>query len=190
MPKDNTAQYVILGLLSHEDLSGYDIKKRVELSISHFWPLSYGQLYPTLSRLERESMVAKRAAINTKGPPRSLYSITDTGKKRLRDWLFLPAQKETTRFELLLKLFFGGGLPPEENIGKIRDFREGQEKNLALMQLYEKELSSVLKQSPDHLNYYLTVLFGKSVYTAYVSWARQAEELLTSHGIKEDKVER
>ena len=33
---------VIQGLLSHEDLTGYDIKKRIDGAISFFWKGSFG----------------------------------------------------------------------------------------------------------------------------------------------------
>ena len=59
MPKENTARYILLGLLSHQPLSGYDIKKRVDLSIQPFWPVGFGQIYPTLAQLEREGLVPR-----------------------------------------------------------------------------------------------------------------------------------
>ena len=38
------SKYAILGMLSIEPMSGYDIKKEVEKSISNFWTESYGQI--------------------------------------------------------------------------------------------------------------------------------------------------
>ncbi len=37
MAKDRKIDMVILGLLAHEDLTGYDIKKRIDGAISLFW---------------------------------------------------------------------------------------------------------------------------------------------------------
>ena len=45
------SKYAILGMLSIEPMSGYDIKKEVEKSISNFWTESYGQIYPVLRNL-------------------------------------------------------------------------------------------------------------------------------------------
>ena len=42
---------VILGLLSHEELTGYEIKRRIDSSLSYFWGASYGSIYPTLNSL-------------------------------------------------------------------------------------------------------------------------------------------
>ena len=35
--------------------------------------------------------------------------------------------------------------------------------------------------SPDHLYYYLTVLFGEKVYSAYLEWADEATDLLKAN---------
>lgn len=38
---------VILGLLSHEDLTGYEIKKRMDTALKYFWG---GELWQHISR--------------------------------------------------------------------------------------------------------------------------------------------
>jgi hypothetical protein len=42
----STTPYAILGLLSIEPMSGYDIRANLEESLAHFWSESYGQIYP------------------------------------------------------------------------------------------------------------------------------------------------
>ena len=36
-----------------------------------------------------------------------IYSITEEGRERLKEWLAVPPQPEIPRNEMLLKLFFG-----------------------------------------------------------------------------------
>ncbi|MDF2989012.1 MAG: putative transcriptional regulator [Eubacterium sp.] len=122
MAKENTTIYIILGLLNHEDLSGYDIKKRADYMISNFWELGYGQIYPTLARLEKDGLVTKRISEESKGPERNLYSITGAGREALTEWLKLPEQKEYTKYEILLKLFFGSLVPLEDSAKRIDAF--------------------------------------------------------------------
>ena len=57
--KDKKSKYAILGMLSIEPMSGYDIKKEIEESISNFWTESYGQIYPVLKSLVAEKLVTK-----------------------------------------------------------------------------------------------------------------------------------
>jgi DNA-binding PadR family transcriptional regulator len=178
MSKENTTMFVILGLLTHEDMTGYDIKKRINASISNFWDAGYGQIYPSLKSLEKEGFVTRTAGGSGKGPERFVYSIAEPGRKKLLQWLKTANEKEYVRYEILLKLFFGSMLPARENIGKIEEFRNQSRQKLKLMELFSEDLQSVLEESKDHSYYYLTVLFGKYVYKAYLDWADEAIGIL------------
>lgn len=178
MAKENTTVYIILGLLNHEDLSGYDIKKRTDYMISSFWEIGYGQIYPTLGKLEKDGLVTKRISEETKGPERNLYSITETGREVLTEWLKLPEQKEYTKYEILLKLFFGNLVPMEDSTKRIDAFRVRHVENLKVIEMFKANLERVLGEEQDHLFYYITVLFGERIYKAYLEWADEALKLL------------
>jgi len=178
MAKENTTRYILLGLLRHMPMSGYDLKKRIDLSISQFWNVGYAQIYPTLAELERDGLVTKADAESAKGPQRHVYAITEAGERELTAWLLLPIEKEYTKYELLLKLFFGAGVPVEHSIERVAAFEKRQEESLTLIRLFRQELAGLLDGEDDHLYYYLTVLFGEQVYTAYQSWSKQALALL------------
>lgn len=51
MATEKKLDCVILGLLSHEELTGYEIKKRIDTALKYFWGASYGSIYPTLGDL-------------------------------------------------------------------------------------------------------------------------------------------
>ena len=69
MAKDRKIDLVILGLLFHEDLTGYDIKKRIDGAISFFWKWSFGSIYPALDDMEKSWLIKKR-----KIPPLRTFS--------------------------------------------------------------------------------------------------------------------
>src|SRR5439155_6344924 len=96
--------------------SGYDLKKRIEGSVAHFWSESYGQIYPILAHLASQGLVERRLERQKGKPDRQVYSITAEGQERLGAWLTAPARDESFRSELLLKLFFGRRRPLEESI--------------------------------------------------------------------------
>lgn len=178
MAKDNTTRYILLGLLRHMPMSGYDLKKRIDLSIRQFWNVGYAQIYPTLAALERDGMVIKTVLESIKGPQRHIYVITEAGERALTQWLLLPVEKEYTKYELLLKLFFGAGVPVESSIERIAAFEKRQTESLSMIRLFRQNLEGVLDGESDHLYYYLTVLFGEQVYAAYQSWSQQALSIL------------
>jgi DNA-binding PadR family transcriptional regulator len=187
MPKNNTTRFIILGLLQHEDLSGYDIKKKIDHMISSFWEVGYGQIYPTLKQLVDDELACKRTGTDSKGPEKNIYSITEKGRETLKEWLATPEEKEYTKYEILLKLFFGSLASKGDNINRIQTFRQRQEKKLELIQLFKSNLERVLGETDDHIYYYLTVLFGEKIYSAYIDWANEATSLLEGKDNNETK---
>jgi DNA-binding PadR family transcriptional regulator len=105
--------YVILGMVSREPRSGYEIKALVDDTTRFFWAASYGQIYPELKRLAEAGLLEGRD--EPRGERRrTVYAITAAGESALKDWLRRPPETFEMREEGLLKLFFAGVLPPGE----------------------------------------------------------------------------
>ncbi len=115
--------YVILGMVSREARSGYEIKAAVDDSTRFFWAASYGQIYPELKRLSEAGLVEGVDAPRGKRK-RTVYAITDDGEAELIEWLRQPPQTAEMREEGLLKLFFADILPHEEALATLRAMRE------------------------------------------------------------------
>jgi PadR family transcriptional regulator AphA len=115
--------YVILGMVSREPRSGYEIKALVDDTTRFFWAASYGQIYPELKRLSEAGLVEGMDA-STGGRKRTVYAITDDGEHELKAWLREPPHTYEMREEGLLKLFFAGALPREEATVILRSMRE------------------------------------------------------------------
>lgn len=119
--------YVILGMVSREPRSGYEIKAAVDNSTRFFWAASYGQIYPELKRLSEAGLVEGIDA--PRGDrKRTVHAITAGGEAALKEWLRQPPQVSEMREEGLLKLFFSGVLEPEdavETLGAMREQRLG-----------------------------------------------------------------
>lgn len=174
MSKENKTRYALLGLLNHEDLTGYEIKKRIDNSLKLFWDAGFGQIYPTLKLLEKDGHLRSYSKKEDNESDKIYYSITETGKNELMDWLKRPVEKENVKYEILLKLFFGGAQSLENNINNIAEFKDRNEGTLELLQSFKSNLEQVLDGDNDHIYYYLTVLFGEKVYKAYLEWADEA----------------
>lgn len=115
--------YVILGMVSREARSGYEIKATVDNSTRFFWAASYGQIYPELKRLSEAGLV-EGSDVPRGERKRTVYAITAAGMEVLKEWLRKAPSTFETRDEGLLKLFFSGVLPPAEAAGTLRALRE------------------------------------------------------------------
>ena len=85
----------LLGLLEPEASHGYELKREYDQLFAHNGrPLSFGQLYTTLSRLERDGQIVVDGAEPGEGPERKRYAITPSGVARLERWLTEPQHPE------------------------------------------------------------------------------------------------
>jgi DNA-binding PadR family transcriptional regulator len=168
---------VILGLLSHEELTGYEIKKRIDTALKYFWGASYGSIYPTLGDLVTRGLATKR--IDTKSKRKKfIYNITDDGRTYLAKWLRLPAEKDELRYETLLKLFFGNEAGELQAISHIEAFQEKIEKELPYLLGSQQNLEKHIDSDKTHKYYLLTVKFGIQTYNAYLKWCKEAKKML------------
>lgn len=74
----------LLALLAAEPAHGYELVRR--LDTAGFGTVSYGTVYPLITRLHRLGLVANALQSSSSGPPRKVYRLTDTGRDRLRVW--------------------------------------------------------------------------------------------------------
>src|SRR5665811_376801 len=117
--KENRARFVILGLLSHMPMTGYDLKKYSAEWISYFWEIGYGQIYPALKEMNKEGLIKVGGPASGKRAESKLYSLTPAGKEELLKWLKSPKKNEVYRSELLLKMFFSSLIDPVFSVAKV-----------------------------------------------------------------------
>ncbi len=92
----------LLALLQDGPKYGYQLRVEFEHATGTTWPLNVGQVYTTLTRLDRDGLV--RGA-GEDGDGRVMYEITDPGRKALTDWFRTPVSREARpRDELAIKL--------------------------------------------------------------------------------------
>ena len=180
MANINTTQYALLGMLSFMPMSGYGIKKFTDMSISYFWSENYGHIYPVLKKLEEEGLVTKRIEPGEGSPDKKIYSITDDGRRALKEWLSAPVQKEIYRLEILLKLFFGYWSETGNMIEKVSLHKEAAEKTLNELLLIEDHVNDehheCFKDKPPYMK--LCLNYGKLFYGMVIRWCEETLNIL------------
>jgi DNA-binding PadR family transcriptional regulator len=107
-------KHAILGFLSFEALSGYDLKKAFDKSVRHFWPANQSQIYRTLAELEEQGFIEKEVIPREERLDMKVYSITEAGTGELHRWLSTPLQPQDFREPFLIQVYFGGKLTDED----------------------------------------------------------------------------
>ncbi|MEU4677479.1 PadR family transcriptional regulator [Micromonospora sp. NPDC023737] len=79
--------HVLLGLLATGDKHGYELKRAHDERLPQARPVAFGQVYATLSRLQRDGLVVPTGQNRDGGPERTTYALTDDGRAALDRWL-------------------------------------------------------------------------------------------------------
>ncbi|MBI3661000.1 PadR family transcriptional regulator [Candidatus Acetothermia bacterium] len=177
-------KHALLGILSYQPMTGYEIKRHMESSISYFWSAPLSQIYRTLEALEQEGWVTKQIQIQEGKPNRHLHSTTPKGQKELLRWLQeplyeLPKLRDTS----LVKVFFGALLAKEEMFKFLQQQKELHEERLAVYREIESKFLSpfveqIVKSRPEAkqhgLFWKLTLLHGIAYEETYIAWCEKA----------------
>ena len=103
-----SVKHGLLTLLARGPLHGYQLRSEFERSTGGTWPLNIGQVYSTLSRLERDGLVAPADGGDES---QRLYAITEAGRAELAHWFASPVAGEPARNEVAIKLAFAATSP-------------------------------------------------------------------------------
>jgi DNA-binding PadR family transcriptional regulator len=100
----------ILAMLADGPRHGYQLRVDFEERTGSTWPLNIGQVYTTLSRLERDGLVV--ALDGGDDDSHKPYALTDLGRAELASWFSTPVHREDRpRDELAIKLAMAAELP-------------------------------------------------------------------------------
>lgn len=100
----------LLALLAQEPMYGAQLRTEFESRTGGTWPLNVGQVYTTLSRLERDGLVEGAGGADDEG--RIAYRLTDQGRTEVTRWWAAPVDRgDTPRDELVIKLALAVTVP-------------------------------------------------------------------------------
>src|ERR1700676_2344263 len=82
-------QEVVLGMLAKEPSHGYELRARLRQALGPLGDaMNDGQVYVTLTRLEKAGLVASEQAAGVADrPDRKVYGLTAAGQQRVAGWL-------------------------------------------------------------------------------------------------------
>ena len=124
-------EFAILGFLSREAMTGYDLKTRCfDDAAGHLWTADQAQIYRTLEKLATRRLVRSRLVPQRGRPDRRLYSITERGRTALSAWLREPATPSQVRDPFLLHLFLSPELPDDDITSLLSNARAEYQRRL------------------------------------------------------------
>lgn len=173
MPKVDRSKYAVLALLSYSPMSGYDMKKFFDLSLSSFWNEEFKQIYSSLQKLQKLNLVEKKTVESEKKPDKHVYYITDKGREEFINWLMKTAMELILRSEFLFKLFFGALVPIEESIEKIKTEMKRSEEHIQRLEREEEVINNQYSLDEHKLYWLMVIDYGLGQERSSIQWCKK-----------------
>jgi len=162
----------ILGLISMQPMSGYDLRKVFETTPMGNFSSSPGAIYPALKTLENKGWVSGVADKQDSLRPRLVYSLTDLGDEVLNTELDATVTRDDLiwRYDQLMLRF---AFMERRGVAKILRFLG---ELLTELEAYIAHLEDVHEQMTDQTTVCgrLALEQGIEGYRANARWARRA----------------
>ncbi len=174
-------KHAILGFLSYQALSGYDLKKVFDRSVRFFWPANQSQIYRTLADLHSEGLVNQEVISREERLDLKIYQITAAGQAEFQRWITTPLVPQDYREAFLIQVYFGAKMTDGEALALLQNM--SQELEAALGQLSEmyrfyQEKIGAAAASRDLFYNMLTLEYGIASNQAALQWIRSVQARL------------
>jgi PadR family transcriptional regulator, regulatory protein AphA len=171
VPRLTTTTYGVLGLLAVRPHSTYELAKAMDRSVGRVWPRAQSKLFEEPKKLvahgyakAREESVGRR--------PRTVYTITRSGRRALAAWLAEPGEGPALEFEGLVKLIFADHGTRDDALASIARAREwAVEMNASSVEAGEKFAEGEGRYGERRATTLLLGAFLTDFYALVAQWA-------------------
>ena len=167
-------KHAILGLLSIQPMSGYDLNRAFSNTVAHFWYADQSQIYRTLDKLTADKAITTKVIHQEGKPDRKVHSLTTTGLAELEDWLTSPLEQERFKEPFMARLFFAANLTYTEVVQLLTEREKQVEhklRSLKTLDVQAEDLASTLRAA--------TLRKGIIETEAELAWIQQTRESIT-----------
>lgn len=166
MPAGNRDyRHFILGLLSQQPMSGYDVKQYLEGLGGLLGTPSFGAIYPALHALLNDGLVTLEIVAYENKPPRKIYSITPAGERALDEWIHQPLFTGASTRAFVMRLLLASRLRQEGLVAHLRQRHHQVVEQQAVLKLKIDETDP-----PPDVGQRLALDYGLAIARTELAW--------------------
>ncbi|MEK4663609.1 PadR family transcriptional regulator [Priestia sp. FSL H7-0729] len=166
-----TLKYAILGLLSKEPMTGYDIGKEFSKDLGEFWTAKHSQIYPELKKLLSEELIVYEIQISGEILEKKLYSITEKGKLDFVQWLKKEEPIEPTPKDVFrLRMYFSHHLDAATRLQLVDHQLIQHQERLTHLQHNKERYSQIPSADSEHFGDYLVLDYAILREMLIIQW--------------------
>ncbi len=177
--------HALLVSLLEKPSSGYDLARRFDRSIGHFWPATHQQIYKVLARMEEAGWIAGQVERGESGPDRKVFTATDAGRTMLSGWMVEPTEMEVARTAVMVKLRAAAFDDPQRLLPSLHERRDQHAGLLdAYREIEQRDFAGEL--STQRALQHHVLKFGLAYQQLWIDWLAEAESLVAHIPPKQD----
>lgn len=168
-----TTSYAVLAQVAVRPWSTYELAQQRVRYFRYVWPRAESAIYREANRLSSMGLIDGKKEYTGKRP-RTVYSITEDGKKALREWLGTPVSPFSMDFEAMLRVFVAPLGTKDELIGTLKQVRADAQDMLQFAGEVKQEFIDGINVTQDQA--YLRALavdFFTSLLITVDTWAER-----------------
>jgi DNA-binding PadR family transcriptional regulator len=176
-------QHAVLSALLDGSASGYELAKRFDATVAHYWHATATQIYQELGRLEREGYVSGVEVAQRGRPNKRVMTITDKGLAELDQFAAETSPPTAFKHDLLVKVRAADVVDPEALLTDLRhaldlcrnrlDFYRQSEQLMLKGRSHDKFVATARRVGP-----YLTLRRGILYEKENIDWLIETIEVL------------
>lgn len=181
-------KFAILGILSWEPSTGYELKKIFEDSSFMYWSGNNNQIYKALLSMEDEGLVTNEVIHQDNSPSKKKYTITQEGLKELKEWVMSSSKAPEIKKTFLVQLAWSDMLSNQE-LSDILIKYEDEIKAQLIMQ-HEKDRRALHSPNRNTRESLIWKMISKNIISTYnneLNWVDEIRQKLFKNEIMEEK---
>lgn len=167
-------EFIILGMLIQESLTGYELKKCIDNGVGVLIKTSYGSIYPALQKLLKRNAISMVEDTNS-GRSKKIYSINKQGKDEFMEWLVQPTNAAYSYNNHLVKVYFFDLLEQDIRNQLLLEYEIGNKNYLQKLEKLEKGFQT-LENKQAHYYKLSTLFFGIVMLRQIIAWCEHVRE--------------
>lgn len=177
-----SVKYAILGILSYGPLSGYDLKKIIQDSPFLPWSGNNNQIYKSLVELLHEGLVTKEVQHQESSPSKKIYTITQEGIERLKEWVLTSPESPEVNNLFLVKLAWTDLLKDDELDALLSKYED--EIRMQIIMQKEKQRRGIFSPDRNPREKLIWKMIYENIISSYeheLEWVKKVRSKLGSH---------
>lgn len=175
-------KHVILGYISWQPATGYDLKQIFSNTESLSWSGNSNQIYRALVELHDDGFVEVETVAQKKRPDKKLYSITATGREALRRWTLERPVAPQIQKPFLHQMMWADDLTAQELDTLLDQYLNAVGEKLFMIRVEADRMEHAPKRTARE-SYMWEMIYRNwiATYEMELSWIRQMRQELVEN---------